>query len=249
MIPTLKVATAALVLLAFAAPAATYAADPSPASSPFVCNDGTSDCAGPISAGDHASVHFDRPFTFTLPDDTWTNVNDRYRAYELRSTKAPDSEFIVWSHAAPEAQTADCSPAREPGYGVMTADWLDYLAHNPGLDVSAPVTADLGGRTLTSVSLTVKPTWTAMCEGNTEPVVLLVTDSETPPTRSHLHGPGDPAWMGFVDVGDEAVVSWVDTVPGVPYADMQALVQPVISSIRFADPAPESAAPSASAAP
>jgi hypothetical protein len=249
MIRTRQVATATLALMALAVPLPTIAADPSPAPGAFICNDETTDCAGPIAAGDHATVHFDRPFTFTLADDQWTNTNDRYRAYELRSARAPDSEFIIWSHAAPEAQTADCSPAREPGYGVMTADWLDYLAHNPGLDVSEPTTTDLGGRTLTSVEVTVQPTWTAVCEGNSDPAVLLVTDTEDPPTRSHLHGPGDPAYMGFIDIGDEAVVIWVDTVPGVSYAGMQALVQPVIESIRFTDPAPASPQPSVSAAP
>jgi len=209
---------------------------PSPESPPaFVCGDDTMDCAGPLTAGEHASVHFDRPFSFTATDG-WTNVLDRYRAFQLSAAQAPDSEFIVWSHAAIPDQTPECEAVRKPGVGTMTEDWLAFLADHPGLDVSEPVTVDLGGRPATSVEVTVKGSWTTMCPFNTDPFVLLVTDSEEPPTRNHGVWLGGRAYMGFVDVGEEAVIIWVDGADGQPFNDMVALAQPVIESIRFEDP-------------
>jgi hypothetical protein len=240
-VATIALTIGALVASGSAASLAASAA-PSPVSSPtFLCSDETTNCAGPLSLGDHATAHFDRPFTFTLPDG-WTNGNDRYRAYELTSSKAPDSEFIVWSHAAPEAQTPDCSPAREPGFGTTTEEWLRFLASRPGLEVTEPTTTDLGGRTLTSVEVTVKPTWTALCFDNTSPAVLLVTDTEDPPTRGKLVAADGQGYLGFVDVGGETVVIWVDGAKGAPFADMLALAKPVIESIRFTDTATSSPA-------
>ncbi len=207
------------------------AADPGTSSSPaFPCAEGTTGCAGPLVAGAHASTQFDGPFTFSVPDG-WTNIRANYRSYQLQSSQATDSEFIVWSHAAPDAQTSDCGPAREPGVGTMTEDWLGYLTHHPGLEVTAPVTSDLGGRTLTSVRVSVLPTWAGRCPDNTDPALPLVTDTEDPPTRSHLAS--GEVFMGFVDVGDEAIVIWVDASGGVSLDAMLALAQPVIDSLRF----------------
>lgn len=239
MDPTRILARAALVvtgLLPFATAAPGAAADPaaSLAASPFVCLDDTPDCAGPLATGDHATVHFDVPFTFATADGQWINNLDRYRAYSLMSVEAPESEFQVYSHAAPEAQTDDCSAAREPGYGTTTAEWLRYLTSHPGLDVTAPTTTDLGGRTLTSVMVSVKPTWTKVCPDNTDPVVLVVTDTEDPPTRRRYAGGS----MGFVDVGEEAVVIVVDASGGVTMDQMLTRATPVIESIRFTGATP-----------
>jgi hypothetical protein len=239
------VATIALTIGALVASgsAASLAASPAPsASSPaFVCLDETTDCAGPLTAGEHATVSFERPFTFTVPDG-WTNNLDRYRAYQFVSSQAPDSEFIVWTRAAPQAQTPDCSPAREPGFGTTTEEWLRFLASRPGLEVTEPTTTDLGGRTLTSVQVTAKPTWTALCFDNTSPAVLLVTDTEDPPTRGKLVAVDGQGYLGFVDVGGETVVIWVDGTKGAPFAHMLALAMPVIESIRFTDAASSSPA-------
>ena len=101
--------------------------------------------------------------------------------------------------------------------------------------MTEPVTFDLGGLEATSVEVAVDPSWTAMCPFNTDPFVVLVTDSEEPPTRNHGLWLGGRAHMGFVDVGDEAVVIWVDGADGQPFDDMMALTQPVIESIRFED--------------
>jgi hypothetical protein len=241
------VASIALVVGALAASgsAASLAASPEPSrvSSPaFVCLDDTPDCAGSLTAGEHATVHFEQPLTFTVPAG-WTNNVDRYRAYSLDSAQVPDGEFLVWTRSAPMAQTPDCSPAREPGFGTSTQEWLRFLASRPDLEVTEPTTTDLGGRTLTSVQVAVKPTWTAMCDGNTSPIALLVTDTEVPPTRVKFASVDGPVYMGFVDIGGEAIVVFIDAGDGTPLADMLELAQPVIESIRFAAPAAGSAAP------
>jgi hypothetical protein len=72
--------------------------------------------------------------------------------------------------------------------------------------------------------------------------VLLVTDTEDPPTRGKLVTADGQGYLGFIDVGGETVVIWVDGTQGAPFADMLALAKPVIESIRFSDAATSSPA-------
>ena len=125
---------------------------------------------------------------------------------------------------------------RKPGVGTMTQDWPAFLADHPGLEVTEPVTFDLGGLEATSVEVAVDCHGPRCARSDTDPFVVLVTDSEEPPTRNHGLWLGGRAHMGFVDVGDEAVVIWVDGADGEPFDDMMALAQPVIESLRFEVP-------------
>ena len=90
-----KLTAASLALIAMALPAAALAADPSPAPSAYVCAEETTGCTGPLATGEHATVNFDVPFTFSVADDQWSNVIDRYRASGLLSSKAPEAEFTI----------------------------------------------------------------------------------------------------------------------------------------------------------
>jgi hypothetical protein len=198
------------------------AATPSPATG-IVCDEETTGCAGPLTAGEHRTANFDHPFSFTV-DDGWRNGRDIYRAYTLWSNRVPDEEFIVWSHAAPAMQTPDCGPARRPGYGTSVAEWLRSLNSDDRLDVSKPETFQLGQHAATRVKVGPKPTFKEMCPFNSDPFAVIVTDTENPPTRHH----GGGGSMTFVDFGDDAIVIWND---GQFMVDTVSL--PVIKSIQF----------------
>ena len=210
---------------------------PSPSPSPvapsvsaaFDCDEETVGCAGPLAAGEHRSVHFDHPFTFTVPTG-WTNGRDIYRAYTLRADVAPDAEFIVWSYAAPAKQTPDCSPARREGFGTSVSEWLRSLNTDDRLDVTMKDTFKLGTHAATRVDVKAKSSFDVICEGNTDPFAVLVTDTEIPPTRHH----GAGGTITFVDFGDDAILIWNDgyDVSGQPMGDASL---PVIKTIRFDD--------------
>lgn len=217
--------TASPVSPSAAATASSQAPTASLSAAPVACDDQTTGCAGPLSPGDHRTANFDHPFSFTVGRG-WRNGRDLYRAYTLWSDQAPDTEFIVWSHAAPAMQTPDCSAARRPGFGTSVAEWIRSLTSDDRLDVTKKETFQLGSHAATRVEVTTKPTFTAMCPFNTDPFAVIVTDTENPPTRAH--GGRGPVSMTFVDFGDDAIVIWIETAD-----HMVELSSPVVESIQF----------------
>lgn len=200
----------------------------------FDCDQETVGCAGPLTAGEQRTAHFDHPFTFTVPTG-WTNDRDIYRAYTLRAAAAPYAEFIVWSYAAPARQTPDCSPARRDGFGTSVAEWVRSLTTDDRLDITLQETFQLGTHAATRVEVKTKSSFGVLCEGNTDPFAVIVTDTEIPPTRNHGGGGTTTfASMTFVDFGDDAIVIWNDG-GDVPLHEMVDLSLPVIQSFRFDD--------------
>jgi len=198
------------------------------ASVAFDCDEETTGRAGPLTAGEHRTGQFERPFMFTVPKG-WTNGRDIYRSYVLRADVAPTAEFIVWTRSAPAMQTPDCTAARRPGFGTSVSEWLRSLKSDERLDVKVQESFQLGSHTATRVEAMPKPGFGSLCEGNTDPVVTLVTDTEIPPTRKHVAGGS----LTLVDFGDDAVVIWNDG-GDVSLQYMLELSLPIIHTIRFA---------------
>jgi len=193
----------------------------------IACDEESVGCAGKLTAGVHRTAQFDHPFAFEVPEG-WTNGRDVYRAYTLTMSAEPTAEFIVWSHAAPAKQTPDCGPARREGFGTSVPEWLRSLSTDDRLDVTPAETFMLGNHAATRVEVSARSTFKAMCPFNSDPFAVIVTDTETPPTRHH----GGAGSMTFVDFGNDAVVIWNDAGDGTR-ADVLERFQPVILSIRF----------------
>jgi hypothetical protein len=214
-------------------PAATSPAplvSPTAATGAFVCEQETTGCSGRLSAGDHHTGSFDHPFTYTIAEaGHWSNVIDLARAYVFRVEEAPNAEFIVWSQAAPEAQMADCSAAREPDYGTSVSEWIRFLEETKRVKIVRSETFDLGAHRATRLELAPDPAFSGMCDFNTDPFSLLVTDTGNPPTRRHG---GTPASMTLIDFGDDTLIVWNDGGDTTLEAMME-LSLPVIRSIRF----------------
>jgi len=193
---------------------------------PSICDAETVGCAGPLKAGARETIHFEKPFSFSVPAG-WTNRIDVYRAYKLTYMSDPDDLFLVFTRAAPAKQLPDCGPARREGFGTSVSEWMRSLTTDDRLTVSKPETFQIGTHQATRVEIQPKSTFDTYCKGNTDPLAVIVTDTETPPTR-HQGTDGRPTAMTFVDFGDDAVVIWTD---GQYMVDGESL--PVIKSMEF----------------
>src|SRR5262245_48954193 len=189
-------------------PATVQSSTPPEPSVAYVCAGQTVGCAGHLAAGRNESGHFERPFRFTVPPG-WANVRDIYRAYELQATSDADAGFIMFTRAAPARQLPDCGPARREGFGTSVSEWMRSLTTDDRLEVSKPETFMVGTHQATRVLINQKKTFNGYCEGNSDPLAIVVTDTETPPTRHHGTD-GRPTAMTLVDFGDDAVVIWND---------------------------------------
>ncbi len=198
-----------------------------------VCDDsaGTQNgCAGPLAAGAHSSAQLVPPISFSVPNG-WENVADTTENYWLRSSSG-GAEVRVYTHVAIADQTPDCAAAKKAGVGNAVQDWIDYLGTHPGLAMTAPVPARVGGYDGQTVQISVKPTWTQTCPFDTSrPFVVVLTDSWNPTRVQGLGADGD-MHLTFLDVGGQTVIVDSDGSS----ADMPTLLaaaQPVIDSIRF----------------
>lgn len=223
-----------------AAPAATSATSPtpSPAASPSgsasACVIDTTGCAGPLTAGDHASAQFLPALSFQTPAG-WENNVDIARAYRLLDTgTAPFPEIEVMSQLAIAEQNATCAAARKAGAGTAVQDFIDFLTSHPGLDVTAPTPVDVGGYQGQSVQVRLGSTWFEKCPFNESPYAFLITDTGATPTRVRGLEGIDTMYLTFLDVAGETVV--VNVVGPSDKAAMDAVItaaQPVIDSMRF----------------
>jgi hypothetical protein len=216
---------ASVVSSSSSSPAAAAGSGAPVASVPWICDAKTVGCAGPLEAGTRETIHFERPFSFSV-DAGWTNRIDVYRAYKLTYMSDPDDLFLVFTRAAPAKQQPDCGPARRDGFGTSVSEWMRSLTTDDRLTVSKPETFQIGTHQATRVQIQPRSTFDKYCEGNTDPLAIIVTDTEVPPIR-HQGTDGRPTAMTLVDFGDDAVVIWTD---GQSMLDASL---PVIKSIQF----------------
>ena len=214
----------------------------SPASSPaataaagaIACEGDTTGCLGPIAAGDHASANFIIPFTYRTPDG-WVNGRDTNRSYALRANAGLASPIEVLAMNAIADQTASCGPVKKSGVGSTVQDFVDYLRGHPGLVTSAAVPAEVDGFKGQTIDFSLASTWDKRCPSDTDPFVLLLTDTGQPPGRTlGYHGDERVRWI-ILDVRGTTVIIEATTpiVGGADFATQIAAAQPVIDSIKF----------------
>lgn len=211
---------------------------PSPSASAvaFDCSGGSTGCAGPLTAGDHASANMVVPFTFTVPDG-WTNTRDVNRTYSMETSSGIATPAEVMAMNAIAEQTPECGPTAKAGAGNAVQDFVNFLREHPGLVTTEPVPVEMDGYRGQSVDLSVASTWTATCPDSTGPFVLLLTDTGSPAGRA-LGYPGDvKARWDILDVnGKTVIIERVgDPVAG-KFDEAAAAAQPIIDSIRFTPP-------------
>ena len=214
----------------------------SPASSPaataaasaFACDGETTGCAGPIAAGDHASANFIVPLTYRTPDG-WVNVRDMNRTYALSTNSGLASPIEVLAMNAIADQTASCDPIKKSGVGSTVQDFVDYLRGHPGLVSSAPVPAEVDGFKGQTIDFNVASTWDKLCPSDSDPFVLLLTDTGQPPGRALGYHADERVRWTILDVRGTTVIieATAPIVGGTDFATAVAAAQPVIDSIKF----------------
>jgi hypothetical protein len=203
----------------------------------FTCDDGTTGCAGDLTAGVHSSSNFTIPLQITVPDG-WVNVRDIARTYEVEPSSSsgvpghPDIEVLAMNAIA---DPASCGPVPLAGAGSSVQDFIDYVGGHRGLEATAPAPATIDGYHGQSIDFSVRSDWTAMCPDidPDNPVVLMLTSTNTDPPGRHLaYRQGVRIRWTVLDVAGETVIVGA-VVPATQDAAAMAEIQRVVDSLDF----------------
>jgi hypothetical protein len=130
--------------------------------------------ASPLAAGTYTSKAFTPPLTFTVPAG-WEKPVDTAGYLQLR----PLGDEIVGIHLfrdpAAMSQAATCPLATEPGVGSTSFDLVKWIRERPGLVVSQPGMATVGGLRGSVIDVRIVDGWTLSCSfANGLPTVPLI---------------------------------------------------------------------------
>lgn len=115
-----------------------------------------------LPAGTYTSVSFQPPVTFTVPDG-WVLPTDTAPYLTLRPA---DNDLIgmhLFRDPKAASQDATCAAAPEPGVGGSAAELAAWIQGRPGLVVSSPTMATVGGLTGLSMDVGLKADWKQSC--------------------------------------------------------------------------------------
>jgi hypothetical protein len=92
---------------------------------------------------------FEPTLTYTLPDDTWANLEDLPGNFLLLRPQDPQDGVVGGSYVGVYqnilAPALDCYEAAEPGVGHTARELVEFYQSAPGLQVSDPVEISVGG--------------------------------------------------------------------------------------------------------
>jgi hypothetical protein len=125
-------------------------------------------CLGVLSAGTYSTTSFTPPITYAVPDDGWSNGEDRVGIFALLAPgesfaglEADTSDWIGVFRSV-GAAAAGCDEKVEPG--VVSAHALtDFFTSQPGLVVTEPQLTSVGGLSGLMIDLSLAPGWTETC--------------------------------------------------------------------------------------
>lgn len=213
-----------------------------PASSPsspavFQCEEGTG-CAGPLSAGAHATTWFLPSFSYTVPAD-WINPIDLPTLVGLTPNDHPADLVLIWSDVVPAERTATCTLRAKPGAGTSADGWVSFLVDHPGLAAENVQALTIGGRYARSVDVRSFGGWTAPCADDREGfVVPIVKTPDGAPGDGYGVRIGAEARVYAIEVGDQTIVITVYAYQGsgLTIAAAAGIAEPVVNSISFGAP-------------
>ncbi|MEI5584322.1 MULTISPECIES: hypothetical protein [unclassified Agromyces] len=132
------------------APAAA-AESPTPSTDATTCpNPHGGSCLGPLEAGEYETTTFDPTISYRVPEG-WFNSEDLPGNFwlfleedaEVQSSARGGSYLGVYTNV--HAAALDCGEGWEDGVGTTPADLVAWYQSMPGLTVSEPVPASVGG--------------------------------------------------------------------------------------------------------
>lgn len=188
-----------------------------------------------LAAGTYTSKAFQPPVTYTLPAGWW-NPSDEGDYFELRPVASDLVGIHLFRGPRAASQEASCPTSAEPGAGMLSSQLVAWVRSLPGLSVSTPRMASVGGFAGTEIDVAIKSTWTASCPyaGGIPSVPLFVGSTST--LRWTVSG-SERLRLDFLDVpGGGTIVVDVDAFEGTDWDALLAAAAPIVASLSFAAP-------------
>lgn len=127
----------------------------------------------PLAAGAHTSTAFQPPLTFSVPDG-WELANDTPTYLQLRPAGSDVAGIHLFRNAVAASQDPACPSDPELGVGNTSSELVAWMRGLPGLVVSTPAMATVGGLPGVSVDIGIREDWTQSCPfANGNPTVPL----------------------------------------------------------------------------
>lgn len=192
--------------------------------------------AAPLPAGPQVTSAFQPSVSFTLPEG-WEKPLDTDLMVTLRPAGSEVDTLNLFRDARAALQADDCARGIEPGVGATSSELAAWIQEQPGLVVSSPALASLGGLRGVAIDVAIRDGWTASCPfANGNPTVPLITG----PSGASYHwvAYGDEKLrMYILDLPDGGTVTvMVDTVLGDQFGTLLAAAAPIVRSMEFATP-------------
>jgi hypothetical protein len=192
--------------------------------------------AGPsaLAPGTYASRAFEPAVTYTVPAG-WDAPDDSPTYLRLRPAGSEIVGIHLFRDPSPASQDAACPDTAEPGVGASSTQLVAWLRTLPGLVVSDPRLATVGGLRGTAIDVGIAEGWTQSCPfANGSPTVPLFIGSK-----------GEYRWIAvgserlrlfLLDVpGGGTVVVDIDAFEGALMDALIAEATPIVQSMSFAE--------------
>lgn len=200
----------------------------------------------PLPAGTYTSGGFEPAVTFTVPDG-WEAASDTPAYLQLRPFGSEIVGIHVFRNPVAASQDPACPSQPEPGVGSTSSQLVSWIRERPGLVVSNPAMVTVGGLPGLSIDVGIAEGWTQSCPfANGSPTVPLFNGGAA---GYHWIVAGNERLRLYVlDLpGGGTVVIDIDAYDGNEIDGLIAQALPIVKGMKFAQPAPASAAPSPAA--
>jgi hypothetical protein len=188
-----------------------------------------------LPPGTYTSRAFQPPVTYTVPAGWWSSADGAdYLALQ------PVSSDLVGIHLFRDplaaSQDPSCPTTAQPGVGTLSTELTTWIRGLPGLVVSSPRLATVGGLRGVELDIAIAAGWTTSCPfANGVPTVPLFVGADGQ-LRWVIAG-NERLRLSLLDVpGGGTVVVDIDAFDGTLMDGLLASAQPIVRSLVFAAP-------------
>jgi hypothetical protein len=185
-----------------------------------------------LPAGTYASTAFQPQVTFTVPAG-WAIRDDTERYFALQPAISDLVGIYLFRGPLPAVQDPSCPTTAASGVGTTSGALSGWIQALPGLAVSAPRLAAVGGLDGVELDIQVAAGWTTSCPyANGLPAVPLFVDPATD-FRWTVAGT-EKLRLALLDGRDGTTVAVdIDAFDGALMPDLLAAAAPIVRSMAF----------------
>jgi hypothetical protein len=185
-----------------------------------------------LAPGTYTSTTFQPAVTYTVPAG-WDNPDDSATYFRLRPLGSEVVGIYLFRDPAAASQDAACPETAQPGVGGSSTELSAWIRGLPGLVVSEPKLASIGGLRGTELDIGIKDGWTASCPfASGSPTVPLFVGATTE-YRWVVVGT-ERLRLYLLDIpGGGTVVVDVDAFDGSLIDQLIAAATPIVQSMQF----------------